>query len=128
MRSFALGAMGLGFNGAGFRATRFSDTTVSSIELGVPTFFSTENFWCKYFASASNLEIVIWLVRQISKYGKFVDLPVFCLLIRQLDGCVFLRKSMIHRREDLCHDILGEKNQHASGRIFAKGYLPLIWG
>jgi len=46
----------LGLNGVGFRATDFSDITVSSIELGVPTFFSTANFWCRYFASASILE------------------------------------------------------------------------
>jgi hypothetical protein len=56
MRSFALGTVGLGLNVGGFWRTDFSDTTVSNIVLGVPTFFSIENFWCKYFASANNLE------------------------------------------------------------------------
>lgn len=37
------------------RAMGFSVTTVSSIPVGAPTFFSAVSFECKYFASASNL-------------------------------------------------------------------------
>ena len=44
IRSFALVMAGLGFSGTGFRAIGFSDITVSSMALGVPTFFSAENF------------------------------------------------------------------------------------
>jgi len=37
------------------RGSCFSVTTVSSIPVGVPTFFRADSFWCKYLASASNL-------------------------------------------------------------------------
>lgn len=61
IRSFAVrgcggGAAGWGLAALAARATDFSLITVSSIELGVPTFFSIENFWCRYRASASILK------------------------------------------------------------------------
>lgn len=56
IRSFALGVAGLEFAGVDFCVTGFSETTTSSIVLGLPTFFRAENFECKNLASASNLE------------------------------------------------------------------------
>lgn len=42
--------------GVDFCVTGFSETIVSSMVLGLPTFFRVENLECKNLASASNLE------------------------------------------------------------------------
>lgn len=50
----------------GSRGIGFSITMTSNIALGVPTFFSADSFWCKYFASANSLnrDQILMIVRR----------------------------------------------------------------
>jgi hypothetical protein len=53
----------------GARGMGFSATTVSSMPVGAPTLRSTESFWWRYFASASNLKME-WENETHSTYNR----------------------------------------------------------
>lgn len=95
------GTAGPGDAGACCPARRFSETTVSSMFVGMRTFFSTDSLACRYRASASNLCVCGNQYVCSAQVSGWACAPLFRLQGGQLDLPVFFGQTVVDGRENL---------------------------
>ena len=99
----------VGVGGPGGRGRFFSEITVTSMLLCVPTFLSAESFEWRYLASSKSLiqSVSFTLPEILAK-----RLPRLRFLVRQFNFAVLLREAMVDGSKHLCHHILMDKLRH----------------